>query len=224
MTPAVLWSISPRSKLRFIDRALVLAVRSALSQPCCGRPIGRLPELRLHIAFTKHPFGADRSRADLAHSKDFNRRQSHCFQSRICLVLALILNPGVRMKILLAAILLIPFNAQATFSERGDRVFRTCVTGPVVSGNQVRTYELQLIGNTKGVHSMLVYASSGPSRIELQKMTIYHSSPTPNVTAWVDVKSRETVLVYRERAAPTREGFVRIEDGGQIIQTGATCY
>jgi hypothetical protein len=118
------------------------------------------------------------------------------------------------------AVLLFALCSQA---HAGDRT-TSCLTEVVKTPNGVKSYEVQLVADDqKGYHTMRIYKNEGPNRTELPPVAIFYQSEG-QLSKLISVETREAVMVYRERVAPTREGAVRIEDGTDLRQLKMTCY
>ncbi len=99
-----------------------------------------------------------------------------------------------------------------------------CTSEVVRTATGVKSFEVQLLADDRrGFHTMKIYKNEGARRTELSPVAIYYQAEG-NVSKLVSVETRETVMAYRERAAPTREGFLLVRDGGKSLKLSMTCY
>lgn len=124
-------------------------------------------------------------------------------------------------------IILLTLIACLTASATESSVSYICTTGPVKTSVGIKTYEAHVLSkpNAGGIYGMQVYSNMGKTRKALPLVEVFWRGEFNNrVSSLVDVKSRRPVLVYKERAAPTREGTIEIQDGKEFIQVETTCY
>ena len=122
------------------------------------------------------------------------------------------------MKMLFAILTLVPVGAFAA-----DRIM-PCTTEVVRTAAGIKSFEIHLVaGDQRGYHTMKIYKNEGAVRSELPSVAIFFQSEG-RASKFVSVETRQTVMVYRDRAAPTREGFVAIQDGRELLELSVTCY
>jgi hypothetical protein len=111
----------------------------------------------------------------------------------------------------------------SSFTFASDRV-TPCTTEVIRTPTGIKSFEVQLLAsNGKGYHTMKIFKNEGAKRTELPAVEIFYRAEG-RVSTMVSVKTRETVMAYRERAASTREGFVVIQDGSETLELEMTCY
>jgi hypothetical protein len=99
-----------------------------------------------------------------------------------------------------------------------------CLTEVVKTAAGIKSYEVQLVADSqKGYHTMQIYKNEGAARTQLPSVEIYFQSKQ-GVSSFISVESRDEVMAYRERVAPTREGAVLINDGAEHLSLKITCY
>jgi hypothetical protein len=118
-------------------------------------------------------------------------------------------------------------NLFQTASASADRLALTCLTEPLRTQTGVKTYEAQLFSNlTVGYKKMIVYLNEGSqrkvvSKHELRFRSLGNRSEASEIS---DQKTGDVLVIYRERAAPTREGLIYINDQNKKLELPVTCY
>jgi len=104
-----------------------------------------------------------------------------------------------------------------------DNVMR-CQTEILRTATKSKSFSVELISsNTKGWHTMRIAKIEGARRTKLPAVPIFYRS-AGNVSTMVAKETGQVVVAYRNAAAPTREGFVVIKDGQEVLQLQMTCY
>ena len=108
----------------------------------------------------------------------------------------------------------------AGVTAEANHVFKVCDSRPTQDGT---VYQMQLIGDRDGVHSIIRYKVTSGRTAFLGRTAVKFKIESTGQHSFVNAMTESYVVTYRERAAGSLNGSMRVMDSGKEFSVYATC-